>query len=281
MVNSNTNTDTDVTKDWKTYTSTKYGITLKYPADWTVTEGAKTTPYKIDVYPETSDGWSTTSAITFWVASPYSVRCGEDLVTVTSNVTIGGMTAMMYSVTDKKVKSCVYKHYNLDISPVGWGENPEINVMADANGAYTTQDQILAALKLTDPTTGWKTYTNTKYGYSLKYPTNYKIVVQSTDENVYWTDSSDETVLVVKYRLDSVDGSLRTWFDTTPAGDITLDGRAGKKFEYKYCDGPSCGDDTVTYVVQHQSKLLGLELVGDKKISDTETQILSTFTFTK
>lgn len=39
-VNTATNTDIqiDVTKDWKTYTSTKHGFSFRYPQDWSVTE---------------------------------------------------------------------------------------------------------------------------------------------------------------------------------------------------------------------------------------------------
>lgn len=293
-VNSNVNTTTDATEEWKTYTSTKYGITFKYPADWTVSEGAKTTPYKIDVYPKTSDGWATASAITFWVASTYSVRCGEDPVTVTSNVTIGGMTATMYSVTDKKVKSCIYKHYNLDISPVGWGENPEINVMADANGAYTTQDKILATLKLTNPTAGWKTYESTALGFTAKYPSSWTVtacgeiyVGFDTKKGICgseYVSGFNVKTIELSDIVTSIEATKNSLSDPIE-GTVTVGGKTAQRIQGVYKNGiiPGAYQDIV--YVKLGLRALTIHYIDPQgknpSNKDTFTNFLTTFTFTK
>lgn len=42
-------------------------------------------------------------------------------------------------------------------------------------GPYTIPTSGLVVTPTPDPTANWKTYTNTKYGFEIKYPTNYFI----------------------------------------------------------------------------------------------------------
>lgn len=163
--------------------------------------------------------------------------------------------------------------------------NTSDTVLANTNATVNADDTPLNTNTTTtntnstdEATKNWKTYTNTSLGYSVKYPPTLKV---TTDSDVARFDEGDTTIFDVNYRTDSVDGSLNTWFDTSPVGDATLGGRDGKKFIYRYCDAGACGDDTVTFVVQHKSKLLGIEFSGDKEMSTTENLILSSFTFTK
>ena len=148
-------------------------------------------------------------------------------------------------------------------------------VLANANGSANSNQSTNANVSTAD----WKTYTSATYDYSFKYPKEYTATIR--DNDIFIANANGKDVLDVRYRLEATDGSLATWFDNAPVGDATLGGRAGKKFIFRYCDGPGCGQETVAYVVQHEGKLLGFEFLGDKVMSDTENVILSTFTFTE
>ncbi len=54
-----------------------------------------------------------------------------------------------------------------------------------------------------DPTADWKTYTNTKYNYSFKYPENY-----SVGQNGFGSDTPEIESHIVAYNSDSQDSTL-------------------------------------------------------------------------
>ncbi len=183
-VNGNTNTSTgtpvDTTAGWATYTSAAYHFSFKYPTGWKVSEGAKTTPYKIDLYPTTSDGWSTPSAITFWVDTAYSVHCGDDTVTKKSEVVVGGIPATLYTDTDSVRTDCRNRTYVLDWTPTGWTPSNalpgrEIQVMADSHGSYALQEQILGTVVFRDTQSVWKTVSDPVQGFSFAHPSSYTL----------------------------------------------------------------------------------------------------------
>lgn len=50
-----------------------------------------------------------------------------------------------------------------------------------------------------DPTTNWKTYTNTKLKFSFRYPSNLLTIIQNPDQNteeIFFTDSIEEKIKV-------------------------------------------------------------------------------------
>ena len=62
-------------------------------------------------------------------------------------------------------------------------------------------------------------------------------------------------------------------------GLATLDGRSGEKFVYNHYDGPF-GMRTVSYVVPHGEKFLGLEFrTGEEEPTATQAEILESFRF--
>lgn len=147
------------------------------------------------------------------------------------------------------------------------------------------QDNISVLTKLTaeklngeisDNKKDWRTYENTKLGFYMLYPSNYKISIVN-DSMILFTDDKNNAVLKVQYRLEAADGSLNTWFNTNPVADIIFGNAPGKQFNYRYCDGTSCGPETVAYVIQHRGKLLGLELIGDYKLDEIEKMIINRF----
>ena len=134
-----------------------------------------------------------------------------------------------------------------------------------------------AALAENEDTDNWQTYTNSDLGYTINYPEEYILDFEhNTSAGVWWKVNNVKGFSIL-YHLEKSDGSLATWFDNTPVGDITLGGISGKKFSYRYCDGPGCGPESVAYVIQYKGKLLGLVLSGDYEIDTNEQKIIDSF----
>ncbi len=152
--------------------------------------------------------------------------------------------------------------------------NANSNVNTNMNASINENTNIAIAVTVT---WDWKTYENSTLGYHFKYPATHTVATNGDVVLVYGSDTS--TLAKVTHRLDAVDGSLTTWYDTTPVADAKLGDVNGKRFEYRYCDGPSCGPETVAFVVQRNGKLLGLEFPGDKQLSATEQAIYDSFAF--
>ncbi|MBU0612803.1 hypothetical protein KKB10_02180 [Patescibacteria group bacterium] len=125
-------------------------------------------------------------------------------------------------------------------------------------------------------TDDWQTYTNNVYGYTLNYPPDWDIIEMSTNENVYWTDETGQSTLSTRIRSE-----YPTWFDNSADSVISLGGINGNRFIYQYCDGPSCGSETVADVVPVAEQYLGLEFLGDQEIDSTEEKVRASFQFTE
>ena len=127
-------------------------------------------------------------------------------------------------------------------------------------------------------TDGWETYTNPTLNYSIKYPNSYKIDAEhSTDNSVFWQNENSKNVMSIKYRTETVNGTLDTWFDNPKLDAIKLANIDGFKYQFKYCDGPGCGPETIAFVIPYNEKLLGLEFQGDYEYSQIEQKIFNTF----
>ncbi len=170
-VNTNSAAPIDTT-NWKTYSSTIYLFSFRYPSDWQLTEGENNNPYNIQVF-SAGDGFDGNSgSITIW---PDSARAPQTEITYTkSTVTYGGRTATQSETTNKATGKPAYRGVVFTSTPSGWGPQHGIYVYpAKADGSYAIQSKILETLQFTDPTAGWNTYTNTTYGYSIRYPSEY------------------------------------------------------------------------------------------------------------
>ncbi len=62
------------------------------------------------------------------------------------------------------------------------------------SSAPTTTSPVVQASPTPDETANWKTYTNTKYSFSFKYPANSKIVLPSLEDYKYAPDQTDMVI---------------------------------------------------------------------------------------
>lgn len=103
----------------------------------------------------------------------------------------------------------------------------------------------------------WKAYSNAVVGYSLEVPDVYDPRAAHAGKDVLFRYQG-YPVLVVNY-IDEAEGKSRgLWPGHERAGEIELAGRSGNKYVYDHYDGPS-SMRTVSYVVEHRGKFLGLE----------------------
>lgn len=202
------------TTDWKTYTNKELGFSFKYPQD------AK---YSID--PNVKNGiqiWlEVPNNFTFYITTvpnskklsldnpqqlfnngPFTADLGNAILTQTD---LGGLKAY------KADNCCINHEFNFwALTEIATIKNQYVYEIRVESKEHTKQypsnvdrkllDQILSTFKFTDQsqtadTSSWKTYTNSKLGYSLKYPPNLNL-----EERVITSPStiSDELLTRIK-----------------------------------------------------------------------------------
>ena len=172
-------------------------------------------------------------------------------------------------------------------------------------GSVTIKSATPAAQK--DNTAGWKIYTNYKYGYSLKYPTNWYIKSSSggnaenngCDENLTTTSiielsataiedcgfireflppsTTDITILV----SDTAYADLTNILTDRPSKDTTIAGiKAVKYIHTKDSSGPDVNDTRIYFNYNNSGYLIYLKQSDQIGSYDTiYDTILSTFKF--
>jgi len=105
-------------------------------------------------------------------------------------------------------------------------------------------------------TSSWKTYTNSAYGFSLKYPSNWKLTERKIDAN------NPEQIAYIEYRTSSTDGYLNA-------------GGAGVDIVYKKAQNPTALQES------DYSKSLNAGETATKTKADTIINGVNVPTFTK
>lgn len=227
-LNSNTNT-----VSWLTYVSQSYGVTFRYPSDWSVQEGLLNTPYRITVQKENA------GSITFWLDRPYDgLQTPAGTTYATKNITLAGRAATR-SETLLSDGTLFFVHDKFVTQPMGWGADAVISITPTTAGSTAMQDQILATLQITSSagtntnsnantdsisgTAGWTTYTNSATGFSFQYPSAWFITSESTLNNVVsWImESWDSSAILGSGGLS--DGMVKADFSVSLNDGKTVD----------------------------------------------------------
>ncbi len=178
-----THGDVDATADWKTYTDSTHGFSFKYPTNWT-----------LDTKPALSVGAGVTAPTTkslFYVIPDGSTTDDSNVIS-TETVTLAGQVAK--KTVRKNLGATNLPNYDYYVLTTyrmnGWTANNNITSEPKTSADIETLRIILSTLVITDPTAGWKTYTDTKYGYSFKYPSNWSLQTAHADDpkNVFGTE---------------------------------------------------------------------------------------------
>jgi len=122
--------------------------------------------------------------------------------------------------------------------------------------------------------TGWRSYTHPRLGYTIDVPADSH--AEEMGESVLFRWHGDP-ILCVNVVTPQEGRRRGLWAGKTPAGDIELAGRAGKKYVYQHGDGP-LWMNVVSYVIPFGGRELGVEfrMHGDE-LGDVQRHVLESF----
>ena len=125
---------------------------------------------------------------------------------------------------------------------------------------------------------GWNTYSNDVIGYTLRVPAVCEVEEADDGRDVLFRFLG-APIIAIRF-VDESEGSERgLWVGHEPISETELSGRSGFRYRYDHYDGPF-GMQTVSYVVPHRDRLIGLELrTGAPRPTTTQQAILDSFAF--
>ena len=275
----NTNTTADLTAGWKTYTNTTFGYQMKYPADYlakdaskgsTISKGALNgSPYyRVDVvvYVTPITGGREGQDIYTWAKNgfPRDANVEKEHANL-RQVTLGGIT---YWASDGDLGSTPIPDFMV------FHDN-KLFVLTDYRVVDKTVDTnltIISSFKFTDPTAGWKTYTNTTIGFTIKHPDGWRIDDTSTSNKVWFNPSGTENVDSIE-----VGTTTKTLDQLYEEADVA----PGTKSRTTLGGQPAIRFDLAEFALTeirciYQGKLISINTNGDLK---RDPVILSTFQF--
>lgn len=236
---------------------------------------------------------------------PKENRTGIVNVSSVKEVSLGGKTSVRVFGEDKnsnRVSRIQYMVDNLNISGIDnkWGFAFDCYFITK-NGAALEKlcDQIASTFKFIDDTSNWKTYTNTDWSFSIKYPSDwlkgepgdmysdiksfYTIFGPATTENHYGekippTATPSVTIQIVKTNKNDLEKAVQDfnpciYEEANLRKSINIGGQSAFLFEGESLCGLGNPRD-VTYVMNGENLY---EITVNYNIETT--QILSTFKF--
>lgn len=135
-----------------------------------------------------------------------------------------------------------------------------------------------------DPTANWETYTNTEYGFSVKYPSNVSIFEDnSTSEFNLGFNLDSNSIFIITADTDYPPGETEYYFDTEATGTRTMGEVTWNEFYLAegYTDAGQQSSPPL-YALQTTNNSVLFKVIGfySMDLDDQVLQILSTFQFT-
>lgn len=293
-----TNTTVDVTKDWKTYTNTTYSYSIKYPSAWSISEALG--PKTIQIAPP--DAASKTSPeqspAVFIVADQtyqehHYAYNNDPKTEMNSNwrtQTINGLTIKRQYQSGLSENDVAYfLTTSGKYIAISW----DVGFVKD----YPEYEQILSSFIFISPTAGWKTYTNTKWGFSFKYPATLKVTREDDFNGGFFVTVADTKATAGGGTTRSYEIDVRInpdGYSEYPYKTWTVERSTGKGFPVvKEVAGTVTNPNPsqIEVVAGESTALTGakgykVNFLNDSTVNKTtwETELktfLSTFTFTK
>ncbi|MCZ6485253.1 MAG: hypothetical protein O6826_06110 [Acidobacteria bacterium] len=124
----------------------------------------------------------------------------------------------------------------------------------------------------------WKVYANPVVGYTLEHPDFYETEEDHDGQSVLLRYDGYPVISI--RHVDEPEGRSRgLWIKHQAVDSIELGQREGLKYIYDHYDGPFYMR-TVSYVVEHGGKFLGLEFRTDgEALDEVQRRILQSFQF--
>jgi len=124
----------------------------------------------------------------------------------------------------------------------------------------------------------WAVYVNDKVGYRINVP-NICDVEEHHDGRTVLFRFRGAPIIAVNF-VDEAEGDERgLWIGHEPSGEVELAGRSGHRYRYDHFDGPF-GMRTVSYVIPHRDRFLGIELrTGETEPTSIQQTILDSLNF--
>ncbi len=213
VANTNANTATNATAEWRTYTNSVYDVSFNYPSEWDAQVKEENSAWK--------RGGNAVKNLRFSVRGKQGGQIGIDgasellMVTVFDNTE--GLSLQSWldkylapsneinfaksDILDGGLKVVQSKNDFNKNGPFGgdfvgnsrWVyyvlESQDMTALADY-GLKSSQDQqslrleILSTFTPLSDTTGWKTYTNSVYKFSMKYPADWGVTEKTTTDAI-------------------------------------------------------------------------------------------------
>ncbi len=322
-VSTNTNTATDATKGWKTYANTTLGITLKHPSSWYPHEQTNTTIFlKTAELPTlgATEGYAYGTQFSVHKNSLNEIKDGvktkeqflkevvgtKDLdgnIIVQENVKRNGLDMIRVAANAYGSDGKVLSYYVFDGKNVYTLSNYPYNATSEDSKVF---ESVVTTFAVTDPTAdlsagqaGWKTYTNTKYGFSFKYPNDSWTLSES--KQPYGSASYDSVGFTKKVTPTTPSGTnvvskfIITMFPRNESESalsayqqaVAIDLSTTTKSTIKIAGIEGTKVTGIPAFVSYNGSFIAkgsfaFEIDQGNGLSDEQyTQILSTFTFTK
>lgn len=186
------------------------------------------------------------------------------IIAIVAILAIGGG----YFMFSKNIKPCSKINVGFRNTETGLCQN--FSSCGDIPKKFVSDSSCLATstATTTDIIAGWKTYTNTQYGFTLKYPNNWRIV--DTKGGPIVSVAPDDYIF--KDGTDSPFGYFFVWPFGFNLSDKSKQERLEKPLDTGWIDEPLLGN--YREVITNDKKL---EIIMLGPITDIQEKILETF----
>ncbi|MBU0598572.1 hypothetical protein KKF61_06330 [Patescibacteria group bacterium] len=292
-VNINVNTSID-NSDWLLYENEPYGFSFRYPADWMLEDFQDpilSANFEIANLKPADNVLVTFSwignnpdrlSVDEWLVQNQQKQYGDEYNINTDDILSMDLADLSPSLY-QGVISINFTHDD-DVIEVEWFDGDKKH-----NQEFKEFQQLILSLEFTDITatdsSSWQTYEDALNGYSIKYPADYLIKMQTDNYVVFDStdiDSPDTSYLNVSVNAENGDFHTsrlsiltdRSVDTDTPMDEVdtTISGLSGKKITLKNV----LGETIIHYLVAYLGKVYDIS-AGDSVEATVLNSIISSF----